>query len=44
MRFEVRELVKAMLEVAAADIALKSGGSGRLVLETLAFKICQRAA
>ncbi|MBI5547188.1 MAG: DNA polymerase III subunit delta, partial [Deltaproteobacteria bacterium] len=40
MRFEVRELVKAMLAVAQADLSLKSGGQGRLVLDSLAMKIC----
>jgi DNA polymerase-3 subunit delta len=44
MRFEVRELVQAMLAVAQADLSLKSGGSGRLVLESLALKICRRAS
>lgn len=42
MRFEVRELVQAMLAVAAADVSLKSGGNGRLVLESLALKLCRR--
>ncbi len=44
MRFEVRELVDAMLAVAQADVSLKSGGTGKLVLESLAMKICQRGA
>lgn len=43
MRFEVRELVDAMLAVAQADVSLKSGGTGKLVLESLAMKVCQRA-
>ncbi len=44
MRFEVRELVQVLLAIARADVQLKSGGHPRLVLESLAYKICQRAA
>ena len=44
MRYEVRELVQAMLAIAAADVSLKSGGDDRLVLESLALKLCQRPA
>jgi DNA polymerase-3 subunit delta len=43
MRYEVPELVRAMLAIAAADVSLKSGGSGQLVLESLAMKLCQKA-
>jgi len=42
MRFEPMELVRAHLAVAQADVALKSGGTARLVLESLLYKICQR--
>ena len=44
MRFEPRELVRALLAVAQADVELKSGGVGRLVLERMLFKVCQRGA
>ncbi|HEY3446970.1 MAG TPA: DNA polymerase III subunit delta [Myxococcales bacterium] len=44
MRFEPRELVDVMLAVAQADVSLKSGGTGKLVLESLALKVCQRRA
>ncbi len=42
MRFQVHELVKALLAIAQADVQLKSGGQGRLVLERLAMRICAR--
>jgi DNA polymerase-3 subunit delta len=43
MRFEPKELVRALIAVANADVQLKSGGTPRLVLESLVFRICQRA-
>lgn len=42
MRFEVMELVRALLAVAQADVELKSGGQGKLVLERLVLRICSR--
>ncbi len=42
MRFETLELVRAMIAVADADVQLKTGGDGRLVLESLLWTICQR--
>ncbi len=42
MRFESLELVRALLAVAQADVDLKSGGQGRLVLERLVLRICGR--
>ncbi|MFN7132492.1 MAG: DNA polymerase III subunit delta, partial [Myxococcales bacterium] len=44
MRFETLELVRALLAVADADVQLKSGGQGRLVLESLLWRICERPA
>lgn len=42
MRFETLELVRAMIALADADVQLKSGGDGRLVLESLLWRICER--
>ena len=44
MRFERRELVRAMFAVAQGDVELKSGGTPRLVLERVLLTACQRAA
>jgi DNA polymerase-3 subunit delta len=41
MRFGVPELVRAHLAVASADLRLKSGGQGRLVLSSLVLTLCQ---
>ena len=43
MKFDQLELVRAHLAVAQADVLLKTGGTGRLVLEQLVLRICEKS-
>ncbi|MBU8899951.1 DNA polymerase III subunit delta [Corallococcus sp. H22C18031201] len=41
-RYERRELLDAVVACADADLALKSSGNGRLVIERLLWTVCER--
>ena len=43
-RYERGELLGALAACAEADVALKSSGNGRLVLERLLWSVCRRVA
>ncbi len=43
-RYERSELMAALVACAEADVALKSSGNGRLVLERLLWTVCRRMA
>jgi DNA polymerase-3 subunit delta len=43
-RYERSELMAALVGCADADLALKSSGNGRLVLERLLWTVCRRMA
>jgi len=43
-RYERGELLGALASCAEADVALKSSGNGRLVLERLLWSVCRRVA
>jgi DNA polymerase-3 subunit delta len=44
MRYDLKELVRGLLAVARADAELKSGGTGRLVLERMLIALLRREA